>query len=80
VTILYWLALVCLGVGVVIRVATSRRYLDAYARKYGSAPSRGWLWTADRDPEVERLRRIMAVGTSFLIVSGIAFVISMVTR
>ena len=78
-TLLYWLALASLGVGAVIRFATSRRYLDAHAKRYGSAPSRGWLWTGVDDPEVERLRRIMALGSAFLIASGVLFIVNLLT-
>lgn len=50
------------------------RYLDAFATAYKRLPKgREWLTTRDRDPEIERLRRIavaLRVGAFLLFLVG----------
>lgn len=61
------IALLFIGIG--IRLFGWRPYLERHARRYRDAPPRGWLWTPVDDPEVERWRRIMVVG-SILAIGG----------
>ena len=55
--------------GIGIRLFVWRPYLQRHARRYNDAPPRGWLWTPVDDPDVERFRRIMVVG-SILAIGG----------
>ena len=58
---LAWLVIALMFVGIGIRLFRWRPYLEAHIRRYNEAPPRGWLWTPVDDPDVERLRRIMAI-------------------
>ena len=66
------IAFVLLGIG--IRLATYRSYMEAHTLRYRAIPPRNWLWTAVDDPAVERLRRRMAAG-SLLAILGLALLV-----
>ncbi len=66
---LTWLVIALLFTGIGIRLFAWRGYLDRHAQRYNDAPPRGWLWTPVGDPEVERWRKYMVVG-SVLAIGG----------
>jgi hypothetical protein len=70
----YWIGLALIVVGVALRLRFGRPFLDAYAKRYSKAPPRGWLWTSDPDVNVERLRRLAALGSG-LMVAGSLFIL-----
>lgn len=76
---MFYVAIVLVLVGVGIRIAKSRQYLDLYARRYSSAPPKSWLWTRDPDPEIERVRRVLAVATVMVVVGLVLQVASLGT-
>ena len=57
----------------------TNRYLDAFATAYKRMPrGREWLTRRDRDPEIERLRRIavaLRVGAFLLFLAGAVLVV-----
>ena len=61
-------------IGVFVRIATSRKYVNAYTAAYGSAPPRSWLTARDPDPTVERARLPLALGTLIAMVGFGIFV------
>jgi hypothetical protein len=68
---LAWLMIALMFAGIAIRLFRWRPYLEAHIRRYNEAPPRGWLWTPVDDPEVERMRRIMVVGSVLAIVGSV---------
>ena len=67
-----WVVIVLMFAGIGIRLFAWRPYLDRHAKRYSAAPPRGWLWTPVDDPEVERWRRIMVVGSILAIVGSVS--------
>ena len=61
------LAIVVMFIGIGIRLFAWKPYLEMYVHRYHEAPPRGWLWTRDDDPFVERWRRFLVVGSIFAI-------------
>ena len=66
---LAWLVIALMFTGIGIRLFRWRAYLQAHIQRYNDAPPRGWLWTPVDDPEVERQRRMMVIG-SILAIGG----------
>jgi hypothetical protein len=66
------IALVLVGLG--IRLATYRSYMEAHVHRYGGIPPRDWLRRPVDDPAVEALRRRMAAG-SLLAILGLVLLI-----
>ena len=64
-----WLVIALMFAGIAIRLFRWRPYLEQHVRRYDAMPPRGWLWTPVDDPEVERSRRLMVLG-SILAIGG----------
>ena len=71
-----WIGLGMFVTGLVLRLWGWRPYADAYARIHSAAPPRGWLWTSSDDREMERRRRIAALGTVLLWAGAIVAVLN----
>ena len=71
-TPLTWLVIALLVTGIGIRLLAWRPYLNRHAQRYDDAPPRGWLWTPVDDPEVERFRRYMVIGSVLAIGGSLA--------
>jgi hypothetical protein len=70
-----WIGAVLVLVGILTRLATWRRYVDSFAAAYGSAPPRAWLLARDTNPEVERARLPLALGTVVAVVGIVVFML-----
>ena len=73
---MFYVGLALLAVGVGLRLWAWRPFLDAYAKRYGEAPPRSWLWTAAGDPAVERYRRSMVAGSAILLAGAVALLVA----
>jgi hypothetical protein len=69
---LTWLVIALLFTGIGIRLFAWRPYLNRHAQRYNEAPPRGWLWTPVDDPEVERFRKYMVIGSVLAIGGALA--------
>jgi hypothetical protein len=70
-----WIGGVLVLGGILIRLLTWRRYVTAFVAAHASAPPRTWLLARDPDPEVERARLPLAIGTVVTVVGIVVFMI-----
>ena len=74
-----WIGIILILGGILTRLATWRRYVDAYAAAYGSAPPRTWLLARDPNPRVERARLPLAAGSIATLIGFVVYLIGLLS-